>query len=216
MDTQDFNYDALILAAGTFPSRPALTALLRTHPRIICCDGAAASFAERIGRLPWRVVGDLDSLPPDWQTAHSEIITHESEQETNDLSKAMRLAAREGLRRIAILGATGKREDHTLGNISLLIDYMQQGFSVVMLTDFGIFIPCSGEYSASLPLDTPISVFSFGAKGMRSQGLRYPLYDFNRLWQGTLNSTSEGEVRVTCEGDFLIYRAWTSSCHGER
>lgn len=216
MDTQDFNYDALILAAGTFPSRPALTALLRTHPRIICCDGAAASFAERIGRLPWRVVGDLDSLPPDWQTAHSEIITHESEQETNDLSKAMRLAAREGLRRIAILGATGKREDHTLGNISLLIDYMQQGFSVVMLTDFGVFIPCSDEYSASLPLGTPISVFAFGAKRMRSQGLRYPLYDFSRLWQGTLNSTSEEEVRITCKGDFLIYRAWTSSCHGER
>ena len=42
------------------------------------------------------------------------------------------------------MGATGKQEDHTLGNISLLIDYMKAGAQVTMLTDHGMFIPASG------------------------------------------------------------------------
>jgi len=42
-----------------------------------------------------------------------------------------------------IVGATGKREDHTLGNISLLADYMKTA-KVVMVTDYGIFTPMQG------------------------------------------------------------------------
>lgn len=62
----------------------------------------------------------------------------------------MRYARGEGFRRIDILGATGKREDHTLGNISLLFDYMRQGLDVTMQTDYGSFTPCHGRFDTTL------------------------------------------------------------------
>ena len=59
------------------------------------------------------------------------------DQETNDQTKAVNYLMEKGFRRIAIVGATGRREDHTLGNISLLMEYMRMGQKYVMYTDYG-------------------------------------------------------------------------------
>ena len=45
------------------------------------------------------------------------------DQETNDLTKAVNYVKTLGFREVLILGATGRREDHTLGNISLLAQF---------------------------------------------------------------------------------------------
>ena len=94
---------------------------------------------------------------------------------------------------IAIVGATGKREDHTLGNISLLIDYMRTGAHVRMLTDYGIFIPCHDTCSFPSQPGQQISIINFGAHNLRGKGLVYPLSDFTNWWQGTLNESTETE-----------------------
>ena len=206
METKNERTDALILAAGDYPMRPELHALLREHPRVICCDSAAETFFRHEGRWPWRIVGDLDSL----RLRADEVacpVVHYAEQETNDLSKAVRYARSEDLRRITILGATGKREDHTLGNISLLIDYMREGLDVTMLTDYGRFIPCRNHFDTTLPLGTQVSIFAFGASGFKAEGLRYPLHDFTNWWQGTLNETVAPRVSIQGAGDFLVFVA---------
>ncbi len=41
---------------------------------------------------------------------------------------------------MVIVGATGKREDHTLGNISLLAEYITRT-NVIMVTDTGLLLP---------------------------------------------------------------------------
>ena len=56
-----------------------------------------------------------------------QILHRISDQETNDQTKAVNFLLAQGKRRIAIIGATGNREDHTLGNISLLSDYLRAG-----------------------------------------------------------------------------------------
>ena len=71
---------------------------------------------------------------------YASLIHSEAEQETNDLSKAFRFCLSQERKRITIMGATGKREDHTIGNVSLLADYMEQA-EVSMMTDYGIFVP---------------------------------------------------------------------------
>lgn len=198
--------DAVVLAAGDYPVRPALRGLLSAHPHVVCCDSAGADFLEREGRAPWAVVGDLDSLPTGLCERLGERVVHVAEQETNDLSKAVHYAARQGWRRLVILGATGRREDHTLGNISLLVEYLREGLDVVMATDHGVFIPCRGRYTSPVvPVGTQVSIFSFGAKGLQSEGLRYPLHDLGNLWEGTLNETTEETFCVTAEGDFLVF-----------
>lgn len=198
--------DAVILAAGDYPVRRPLRSLLSVHPHVICCDSAGADFVEREGRAPWAVVGDLDSLPTPLCSKLGDRVVHVAEQDTNDLSKAVHHAVRQGWRHLVILGATGRREDHTLGNISLLVEYLREGLDVVMATDHGVFIPCRDKYvSPVLPVGTQVSIFSFGAKGLQSEALRYPLYDFQNLWEGTLNETTADSFCVSAEGDFLAF-----------
>ena len=54
---------AVVLGAGNYPSHHIPLALMRECPRVVCCDGAAQEYIQREGRLPWRIVGDGDSIP---------------------------------------------------------------------------------------------------------------------------------------------------------
>lgn len=110
----------------------------------VCCDGAADRYLAS-GRVPDRIVGDGDSLSVENQKRYASIIRYNPDQETNDQTKAVNYLMEKGFRRIAIVGATGRREDHTLGNISLLMEYMRMGAEVRMYTDYGFFVPMKGD-----------------------------------------------------------------------
>ena len=206
----DFNAEAVVLAAGDFPQHPFPLQLLQEARRVVCCDGAAAAFVSRMQRAPWRIVGDGDSLPQRLKDQYAEALTIVAEQETNDLTKATLFLERQGIRRIAYLGATGKREDHALGNISLLVDYAQRGLEVRMLTDYGIFIPCRGTTRCQAPVGTQVSIFAFGATQLRSEGLRYALHDLTNWWQGTLNEVTASDFTIHADGCYLIYAAYAA------
>ena len=102
-------FDAVILANGSFPTADEPLRLLREARYVVCCDGAARHWPQCDA-----IVGDGDSVPDDLRQRLIQV----SEQEDNDLTKATRHCMARGLRRLAYLGATGRREDHTLGNIS--------------------------------------------------------------------------------------------------
>ncbi|MBQ8608419.1 MAG: thiamine diphosphokinase [Bacteroidaceae bacterium] len=205
MDTIDaFRPEAVIVGGGDFPTHPFPLGLIKETERIVCCDGAANEFLKR-GMKLWRVVGDCDSLLPEAYTAFTDILRPNPDQETNDQTKAVTYLAKKGMRRIAIVAATGRREDHTLGNISLLIEYMHRGMEVRMYTDYGVFIPCRNNRSFRCPIGTAVSIFSFGTQGMEAEGLRYPLRDFTTWWQGTLNTAEADTFTIRCKGDYLVY-----------
>ena len=199
----------VILANGSFPRRKCLLETLRAAARIVCCDGAAANLL-RAGLEPDLVVGDLDSLDPALKTRFGKRLVHESEQETNDLSKAFRACMARGWRNLVILGAGGRREDHLLGNISLLPMFAAAGTDVRMETDFGTFLPVLKPASFRRPIGTKVSVFSFHPEmPVTASGLKYPL-DKLRLpfwWCGTLNETDAPEFSLTFDGraPLLLY-----------
>lgn len=102
---------------------------------IIACDGTVVNLVKhRIS--PDFIVGDMDTLSTANSKKYSDIIIKNPDQETNDQTKSFEFAM--GLIKqqilydlttsfeIYLLGTTGKREDHTLGNISLLADYSQK------------------------------------------------------------------------------------------
>lgn len=199
--------EAVILANGEYPSHPLPLQLLNEVNYVACCDGAANEYIFR-GNTPDIIIGDVDSLSPENKERFSEIIHHISDQETNDQTKAVCLLQEKGFRDIAIVGATGKREDHTLGNISLLIDYMKKGLNVRMITDYGIFIAAQHTQTFASYPGQQISIFNFSAKGMREEGLAYPISDFNSWWQGTLNEATNNAFTIHCTGDYLIFLAY--------
>jgi thiamine pyrophosphokinase len=127
---------ALILADGAFPTTRKRQELLRNAANIVCCDGATGKLLD-FGREPIAIVGDMDSISAELKAQFAAKIHQVSEQETNDLTKAVEYCIAQGFDEIAILGATGLREDHTLGNIALLADYAPRLKSVCLLTDYG-------------------------------------------------------------------------------
>lgn len=200
----DFAPGAVVIDAGCFPTNANALRWLDGCRHIVCCDGAANRYLAT-GRPVWRIVGDCDSLAPELMTRYADIVRRNPDQETNDQTKAVRYLAAHGIRQIAILGATGMREDHTLGNISLLTDYLCEGICARAYTDYGVFIPIIDDCEFSCPAGTQVSIFNFGATGLCADGLRYPLRDFDSWWQGTLNETTASRFTIHARGRYLLF-----------
>ena len=196
--------DAVILANGDYPSAPLPLQVLEKAPYVVCCDGGANEYIAK-GHLPDVIIGDGDSLSEENRAKYVSIIHHNPDQETNDQTKAVQFLLAQGKKRIAIVGATGKREDHTIGNISLLMEYMRMGVDVCMYTDYGVFIPCKDEFVWMCSVGQQISIFNFTARDMKSKGLAYPIYDFTSWWQGTLNRCTDTSFTIEAEGEYLVF-----------
>ncbi len=172
--------------------------------RIVCCDGAANRYLSE-DRPVWRIVGDCDSMSSEVKEKFGPIIRRFPDQETNDQTKSVKYLASKGMRRIAILGATGLREDHTLGNISLLVEYLRHGIEARAYTDFGVFIAVKNDKVFYCPTGSKVSIFNFGATEMRAEGLKYPIRDFQSWWEGTLNETTAGSFTIHADGYYLVF-----------
>lgn len=199
----EMKIEAVVLANGDYPTNPLPLKILAEAPYVICCDGGADEYIRR-GHTPDVIIGDGDSLSEENRTKHADILHRISDQETNDQTKAVHYLMAQGMRHIAIVGATGKREDHTLGNLSLLIDYMRTGAHVRTYTDYGVFIPCTDTYTFPCHHGQQISIINFNARKLHGKGLVYPLSDFTNWWQGTLNECTGTEFTVEAEGEYLI------------
>lgn len=196
--------DAVVLANGEFPKHPLPLTLLESAPFVVCCDGAANEFIAR-GYTPNAIVGDGDSISPENKIRFADRLFCDSNQETNDQTKAVNYCVAQGKKNIIIVGATGKREDHTLGNISLLMEYMEYA-QVEMVTDYGVFTPVyhNGVFEC-LPGEQ-VSIINFGATRVKGENLLYPLSDFQNWWQGTLNEATASKFTVYAQGKYLVFR----------
>lgn len=198
--------DAVILANGDYPSASLPLQILEEAPYVVCCDGGANEYISK-GHLPDVIIGDGDSLSDKNRMKYASLIHFNPDQETNDQTKAVQFLLAQGKHKIAIVGATGKREDHTIGNISLLMEYMRMGAEIQTYTDYGIFIPCKGTRVFNCRKGQQVSIFNFSAKGLKSKGLAYPIYDFTTWWQGTLNRCIETSFTIETEGEYLLFLA---------
>ncbi len=202
----------IILADGEFPKGNRPLEKLTNSDNIICCDGAAEKLTEA-GISPAAIVGDIDSLSEQYQQKYRDIIFRSDCQQTNDLTKAVNYTLKLNPSKIIILGATGLREDHTLGNISLLYDYsLISDVPVEMWTNSGVLTPlCKGRV-INASKGTQVSVFSLDTNlRIKSQGLKYPLDDviFDSWWKATLNECTGDNFELIFEkGRVIVYTAY--------
>ena len=202
----------VILADGTFPAGREALEYLAKAARVICCDGAARSLVA-YGREPDRIVGDLDSLSGEFKKRFADRIEQVDEQESNDLSKAFRYCCRMQYSNIVILGATGKREDHTLGNLSLLSIYAESVPDIKIVTDYGYFTVAKRSGSFESFAGMQISIVPLTGKAVvSSRGLKYPMDKLElKLWyQATLNEAlgDNFELEFPEGSELLIYRTF--------
>jgi thiamine pyrophosphokinase len=167
------------------------------------------------GREPDYIVGDLDSISDALKFRFSAILHHNPEQETNDLTKAVQFCTANNWKKITILGATGKREDHTLGNLSLLINYSEIA-EIQMFTDYGVFTPQSKTNTYESYPGEQISVISLTPNfPVTFHNLLYPVKNrkLTSWWQATLNEaiSTDFTIEITRKGKLLIFRQYLPS-----
>ena len=185
--------EAVVLANGEYPTAPLPLQILADAPYVVCCDGGADEYI-RNGHTPNLIIGDGDSISEENRKKYGHLLHRIAEQETNDQTKAVNYLLSQGKRRIAIVGATGKREDHTLGNISLLMDYMRAGADVRTYTDHGIFIPCRNTCTFTCQPGQQVSIINFNARKLHGLGLVC-----------TLNECIGTEFTIEAEGEYLVF-----------
>ena len=203
---------AVILAAGAFPTKPYPLYLLQSADIVVCCDSAFAKYLRRMPRifggerLPDVVIGDMDSLAASLRRAYQDIIVHETEQDHNDQTKAVRyiLGHYPDVREIHILGSTGLRADHTIGNLSLLMEYPRMfgtaDVAIDAVSDYGTAFALTDSAELHVGAGRRFSLFSpDNGLRIRSEGLQWPTDDvvFDNWWKATLNRTTADIVRLT-------------------
>ena len=202
----------VILADGTYPYHEVPLRHIREADLIVCCDGAAEKL-DKNGLVPDAIVGDLDSIPDTLKEKYGDRLFPDYDQETNDLTKAVKWCVARGIPEVVIVGATGMREDHTLGNISLLADYSSM-LNAVMLTDSGSFRVYDRSVTIVSRPGQQVSLFSIDPSlTITSSGLRYPLtkLQLNSWWRGTLNEATGDSVSLQFEnGRVIVFTEYQS------
>lgn len=191
----------VIVADGNFPVHEVPLGYLDEADVIVCCDGSTESLVNA-GFIPDAIVGDMDSLSAGLTERFADRIHIDDDRETNDLTKAVKWCRKSGYDDIVIIGATGKREDHTIGNISLLAEY-SEFVKVKMVTDTGIFLPFRKNFKTDTFPGQQVSIFSIGTDTeITSSGLLYPLVrrKLKNWWEATLNEATGDKIELEFEG----------------
>ena len=183
---------ALVVADGDVGDRAGLDAAWPgwddAVALVVAADGGALR-AERLGRTPDLVVGDLDSLDPrDLATIEHRGIPIQrapAGKDESDTELAVLAAADRGATRITIVGAFGgPRLDHAFANAWLLAHPVLAGRDAALVSTTArvrllAAAPAGAPASATLdgrPSDL-VTLLPFGgsAEGITTEGLRYPL-----------------------------------------
>ena len=219
-------FDVVIVANGQFPTHEIPLGILRKARYVVACDGAIVHL-QQAGVGANVIIGDGDSVPEEFR----HLLIQISEQEDNDQTKATRycinhfsplspvaklpncsllaIASHPSPLKIAYLGATGLREDHTLGNISLLMRYYREmGVEGTMFTDYGFFTPAFGDRTFPSHPGQQVSIFNFGSTCISSEGLRWNSYAYDQWWQGTLNEALADTFTLSADSYYMVYQTY--------
>lgn len=210
--------EAVIICKGDFPKKEYPRELLRRADVIICCDGALEAFLRNRDKIfknrrdPDVIIGDMDSLSRRLMKEYSSIAVREEEQETNDQTKAFRYLLKHWpeVRTVHILGATGKREAHTIGNLGQTMEYARLYGASGNPGEDGIYVDVVSDYSTAFALTDScelfvgegraVSLFSpDNSLNIKSEGLVWQTSGvvFDNWWQATLNRASSDVVKLT-------------------
>ena len=173
---EDIMERCVLIAGGEISDYERVKSALCPGDFYIFCDGGL-SHLNYLGVSPHLITGDFDSHEkPDTEV---ETIVLPREKDDTDSVYAAKEGVKRGFEDFLLLGMTGGRMDHTLGNLSMLLWLHKQGKKALLLDDHsqmmivskeGVEIDDSCEYFSLLTISGP-------AKGVNISGAKYPLSD---------------------------------------
>lgn len=165
----------LVLAGGdAAPASLALPPLAA----VVAADGGA-DLAQALGVAVDTVVGDLDSIAPETLAGAARVERHPREKDATDLALALEAALRVEPQRVLVVGGSGGRLDHLLGELLLLASDSLAAVQVdAQLGSAAVHVIRGARTLAGSPGEL-VSLFALHgpARGVTTEGLRYRLRD---------------------------------------
>jgi thiamine pyrophosphokinase len=167
----------LLICNGERPSRALIRRMRRRADRLVAADGGA-NAVHALGFVPDLILGDLDSVTRATRRAFAHVPTIQiRSQDNTDLEKALDHCAAEGDHAVIIAGATGKRIDMTLANLSVCWHY-RSTMQICFVGEDWYAVPLVGTRAFTAPTGTIVSLIPSGTcTGVTLRGLKYPLVD---------------------------------------
>lgn len=198
----------LVLCDGEAPPPEFIKRLKSGASLFVATDGAGNTSLE-YGIIPDAIIGDMDSFEMQEDTVLK--LIKDEDQETNDLEKALNYILSLGAEDVTIIGATGKRIDHTLKNLSVLKQFSPMFVFLCFRDTYGVTYLLPHEHSIDMPIGTIISLFPLSGRvdGIYTEGLKYPLHGEtleNGIRDGSSNEISKRPAHIRYKsGDLLIF-----------
>lgn len=206
---------ALVIANGEACSAELLGQLLEWSPLVVVLDGAMPRVLD-YGIKVDVLLGDFDrDFDPEVfrEDQDSLQIVRTPDQNKTDLQKAFDFLLERGHRAANVVWATGRRADHTLTNLTTLVQYRDR-LAITLLDDYSRVILLPRRFEKWYPAGTPLSLIPVGeASGISTQNLKYPLQNDTLILgyrSGSSNeAAADGFVKIEHErGDLLLMECW--------
>lgn len=206
----------LIVAGGEIPEDFAERVVMTGGYEVILAADSGMEFLYRLKIQPDIIVGDFDSVDPEVLEYYRgqeqiDICTLMTEKDDTDMEAAIREAISRGAKKITIIGATGNRLDHELGNIALLGIGLEAGVRVEILDPYNrirmIDAPLTIRRSEQYGKYVSLIPFSDEVTGVSLSGMKYPLTDFTMGGfgsRGVSNEIVEDEAEIRLTGGKLL------------
>ena len=119
---------AIIIGNGEKPSKSVISRLQKNgFTDLICADGGANNLF-KLNIIPKLIIGDLDSIKPDvleYYSSKTKVIKVK-DQNSTDIEKCLNKLIKMNYSEVVLLGCTGNRLDHSLGNLSIMYKYAEK------------------------------------------------------------------------------------------
>jgi len=140
---------------------------------IIACDGGYNN-CKKLNIKPDLILGDFDSLQ---EFEFDNILKFPKEKDKSDFELAIDYGFEKGFKDFEIWGAIGKRLDHTLFNISLLLRIKKEGSNAIIYHPPYIVFIIDKEYNFGVRNSGFVSFYPLTSeiKGLTIKGMKYEL-----------------------------------------
>lgn len=190
--------------------------ILEKQPSVLIAADSGMDFCYRNGVKPDVIVGDFDSADSAALAAFRKqpdirMIRLNPVKDDTDTESAIRLAIEMGAEEITLLGATGSRLDHVLGNIELLGIGLRAGVPIMLvdahnrvrMIETGITLERAeqfGDYVSLIP-------YTGQVEHLYLKGFKYPLTDYclqGFCSLGVSNEIIAERAEISFDGGILL------------
>ncbi|GAB7258162.1 thiamine diphosphokinase [Polaribacter sp. OB-PA-B3] len=173
---------------------------------IICATDGAYQYLKEKNITPHFVSGDFDSL----ENLPTKIeVIKTPDQDFTDFDKILQILSDKGVLKIDVFGASGKEQDHFLGNLHTTIQWKEK-LNLTFYDNHGRYFLADKKTILTNCKDKTISLIPFPeAKEISTKGLQYPLNKEDLIFGkriGTRNKAIDNSIEISFKnGNLFIF-----------